>query len=162
MLNNATRLNLTLILGIAVTLAAGLVVGLTPANAAEPRLTPTATVLKVIPGQGNLFQDKDPIRICFGIETDQATDHRVWMTLDSKATHPDAEWETIASFTIPANTIRCLTSRVHGFGDIAVRARVMRTPHYNWTTSRIVIVHVAARPVRPLASSCVICHADSQ
>ena len=58
MLSNTTRLNLTHILGIALTLAAGLVIGLTPATYAADRLTPTATVIKVIPGQANLFYER--------------------------------------------------------------------------------------------------------
>lgn len=122
--------------------ALALSIGAAPAHAADGRYTISATKIAVIPGQGNVFHDGDPIRICAGVEIGQATDALVTLSIDERSVQAGSKWRPVIVFQNTPNTISCMYAAVHGHGESKLRVRVHRTRHYPAATSRTVYLSV--------------------
>lgn len=110
------------------------------AHANEARAT-TKSIVKVIPGGGNVFQNGDPIRICAGTETSQIVTSAVKMSIDFRSDREGAKWKSLY-FDIQPNTVGCLFAAVKGHGDVQIRSRTYNNSEVLGSASRKVTITV--------------------
>lgn len=120
--------------------AACLTVSVAAPSHAQERIS-TVSKVKVIPGQGAVFHDGYPIRICFGMEANRNLQTSVTMALDMKSVKDGAKWKT-TKYVLPPNTVGCIFAAAHGRGQVKLRSRVTNNERYLPSVSRVVVVTV--------------------
>lgn len=128
----------------ALLIALGLSSAIAPAHAGEARMEST-TVVKMLPGQGHVFHEGDPVRICVGTFTVWRTDRVVHVVLEQRSA-AGAHWKAIADFVSHVNKTNCLLGVVQDVstGDVLVRARTIRNPEIERSRSRTIRIDAAS------------------
>jgi hypothetical protein len=108
---------------------------------ADDAKVPSTTIIKVMPGQGHVFQVGDPIRICIMAKTEWRVEHSVTLVIEQKPV--GGKWNEVITFIGSPNTMGCLYGVVKSGGDSYMRARTIANSKISGSTSRKVFIDAA-------------------